>query len=389
MPTARPPHRRRALAVAAAAAFLLALLPGTTAAQDAPVSITTPYPAVAVEPGETATFNLTVTAPTPTPVPLEVTGLPDGWTATLRGGGFVVDGVLAQAEAPPALTLDVDVPAEAEEGEYPIAVSAGAVELPLVLRIATAAGGSVGFEAEFATLQGGSDRTFSFTLTLDNDTPAETTFSLSAEGPPGWLVSARPQNEQLATTVTVAGGETATVTVEADPPDDVPAGTYPLLARAEGGGQLVEAQLAVDVTGNFAMTLTTPEEGRLNAEVSAGETTDVALLVVNDGTAPLQGVTLTGTPPEGWEVTFEPEVVESVAPGEVAEVTARLTAAGDALAGDYLVTFSANAGEGEATDDVEIRTTVETSAVFGILGVALIGIAFLVLIAVFRRFGRR
>src|SRR5690606_34575193 len=127
-------------------------------------------------------------------------------------------------------------------------------------------------------------------------------------GPPGWDVSAHPSAEQRATTVTVEGGGTATVNVTADPPDDVTAGTYPIVLTATGGGREASVELTAEVTGNVDMTLTTPDE-RLNADGTAGGQTRVPLVLVNNGSAPLAGVTFSASPPSGWEVTFEPETV--------------------------------------------------------------------------------
>ncbi len=391
-------RRSSAIPGAALLVALLLLVAATApaAAQEEPppppgqLLVSTPYPAVAVEAGETASFDLTVNAPTARQVDLAVDGLPEGWGATLRGGGFVIDGVFVDPADPPEVTLDVDVPADAVEGTTQVRVTAddgsSTNVLELSLRVAEAVGGNVTLESEFPTLQGASDATFNFDLTLANDTPEEITFGLTAEAPQGWTAEARPSGESQATTTTVAGGEEATITVEVDPPDTAPAGAYPVLVTASGGGHDASVELTVDITGNFAMTLTTADE-RLNATTSAGDSTDLRMLVVNDGTAPLAGVELSASPPTGWEVTFEPETVEVVEPGGVAEVTATITAASDAIAGDYMVPITASVPEADSS--VDIRTTVETSSVVGIIGILLIGIALLALAAVFRRFGRR
>ena len=70
------------------------------------VEVSTPYPAVAVEPGSTASFTLSVRADTRERVDLALSEVPEGWEATLRGGGFVVDGVFADPAEPPEVTLD-------------------------------------------------------------------------------------------------------------------------------------------------------------------------------------------------------------------------------------------------------------------------------------------
>lgn len=174
--------------------------------------------------------------------------------------------------------------------------------------------------------------------------------------------------------------------VEVDPPDDAPAGTYPIAVQASGGGGEARAELEVEITGNFALTLTTPDE-RLNADVQAGRTSEVTLVVVNDGTAPLADVRLSSSPPSDWRVEFEPETIEGLRPGDRARVTAQITPSGDAIAGDYVVTLEADGGD--ASDEAELRTTVETSALWGAIGIGLIALVIGSLAYIFRRFGRR
>jgi uncharacterized membrane protein len=205
-------------------------------------------------------------------------------------------------------------------------------------------------------------------------------------GPEGWQVSARPAGEEQASTLLVGGGATGSVTVTADPPDDVVAGSYPIQVGVSGGGRDAATELQVQITGNFAMTLTTPDE-RLNVDVVADRTTNIALVVVNDGTAPLVGVELTATPPTDWEVVFTPRAIQQILPGERAQAVASITPAGSAVAGDYVVTIEARIPE--TTSQMELRTTVKTSGFWGFVGLLLIVGALVGLGWVFRRYGRR
>ena len=186
---------------------------------------------------------------------------------------------------------------------------------------------------------------------------------------PNWQVTARPSAQQQAATVTVEPGSTATIQLEANPPDDVPAGTYPIAVRATGAGTTVETEIEVEVTGTVRMAFATANE-RLDVDGSAGDVTSVPLVVRNDGSAPLQGVTFSATPPSGWEVTFEPERLEVVPPGQAAAVTARIRPDGDAVAGDYAVTLRSS-GSGQ-NGSLDLRFAVETSGWWGFVGLAII-----------------
>jgi uncharacterized membrane protein len=382
-------RRIRVLVTILAVGAGVAHLGGPSVAQVG-ISLTTPYPAVGVEPGETATFELRVTAPGRERVDLRVTQKPKGWDTTLRGGGFVIDGVFADPDQSPQAQLEVDVPAEAEGGTHRVVVAAssgvGTDTLELDLRVAEAASGSIEVTSQFPSLQGPSDATYTFDLEVTNNTPQETTFSLEALGPEGWQVTARPAGEEQASTLIVAGGQTGSVTVTADPPDDVVADIYPIQVGVSGGGREAAAELQVEITGNFAMTLRTPDE-RLNVDVVADRTTDIQLVVINDGTAPIVGVELAATPPTDWNVNFTPKVIQQIAPGRSAPAVASITPAGNAVAGDYVVTIDARIPE--TTSSMELRTTVKTSGFWGFVGILLIVAALVGLSWVFRRYGRR
>lgn len=353
------------------------------------LQLITPYPAVLVEAGRSVTFNIEVRTSDRQRVSLEVTAVPQGWNATLRGGGFVVDGVTGAPENPPQLQLEVQVPPDAAKGDYEVVLrgTAGGLSdvLPLSLEVAEAVGGAVSLTAEFPSLRGSSDTTFRFNLTLTNNTPEKTAFSLAAQGPRGWDVQARPSAEQQAATVTIEGGSSSTIQVEADPPEDVTAGSYEIRVGADGGGRSTEATLTAEVTGVTRMTLTTPND-RLNADGVAGRRSELGLVVKNEGSAPLSAVRLSASPPSGWKVTFSPPVVDIPAK-QSARVTAQITPAAEAVTGDYAITLTGS-GQG-ATDNVEIRFTVQTSRLWGLVGLLVIAGAVYVLMRVFRRFGRR
>jgi uncharacterized membrane protein len=354
------------------------------------VKLHTPYLGVSVEPGETADFDLEVTAPEGEVVALSVEGVPEGWTAIIRGGGFVVDRVLVSSEVNQRLRLEVDVPADAANGTYRFSVVAegesGSDRLDFSLTVSETVGGGVFLTSEFPVLRGPSDTSFSFSLELENDTPEEIQFGLEGQGPIGWIVEVKPSGQQRASTLTVSGGETRRISVSVDPPDFAPAGTYPILVTVSGGGRSVSIELGVEITGSFDIALLTPDE-RLNLEVEAGSSTEMVLTVVNQGTAPLEEVKLSAVPPRGWEVTFSPEEIDVIAPGESAQVTATVTPAENAIAGDYRMRVTARTAE--VSDRIEIRTTVQTSAVWGLVGVGIIVVALGALTMVFRQFGRR
>jgi uncharacterized membrane protein len=354
---------------------------------------------VSVAPGSKVSFTLTVKTNVRRQVALAVSGVPTGWTATLHGGGYVIEAVTADPTAStPEVRLDVSVPADAAATTARIAVtgSSGSLSdrLALAVTVNPQAGGSVDLKSDFPVLQGPASGTFSFSLTLSNDTPQDLTFSLGATGPAGWTVSARPSSQEQASSTIVNAGSTSTISVSADPPTGVSAGDYPITVTANSGSQTVEAKLGVTIVGDYKLTLTTPD-GRLNASGNAGSQISRSLSVQNDGSAPLTGVKVSATPPSGWKVTFSPsDTLDQIAPGQAGQVTALITPSGDAVAGDYVVSFTASAASADASGSAasasqEIRVTVETSLVWGLVGLLLIAAVLGGLYWVFRTYGRR
>ncbi len=390
MTPTRPHTVRRWLAVPVLAMLALGPIAAPAVADDF-LRVTTPYPAVVAAPGSKVSFSIDIETTLASRVDLEVTGVPTGWTASLRGGGFVVDAVLTTADAPTNVRLDVQVPSDASADTTRITVLAtsdgSAVDLVLDIRVDAEAAGDVTLSTDFPILQGPSDTTFNFNLTLSNGTAEDLVFAANALGPLGWDVVATLTGQALAASATVDAGGTSGISVRVSPPSDAAAGTYAIDVQATAGGQQIPLQLVVQITGSYSLVLATPDQ-RLNGRGSAGAATTQQLKITNTGTAELTDVALTDSAPSGWTVTFDQESVPSIAAngGEVT-VTATITASGDAIAGDYSVTFRAS--NQEANDSVELRWTVETSPLWFAVGIGLIVAVGIGLWWVFQRYGRR
>jgi uncharacterized membrane protein len=367
---------------------LTLLLPAPVAAADG-LQLSTPYPGVVVAPGSRVSFDISIRTTDAERVSLSLEGVPADWTAVLRGGGFVIDAAQTQAGSATTVRLDVTTPPTAAASTTRIEVvgrtGSETVRLPLDVRVSPEAAGQVALRTDFPQLRGPSDANFRFTLTLANDTAEDQAFAVTAAGPSGWQVDARVTSQAQAASAIVQAGGTTAIEVTARPPANVAAGTYPIIVEATGGQHTARTDLAVEVTGSYQVSLTTPD-GRLNAQASAGSVTDLTFVVRNTGTAPLDGVRLTATTPSEWSVTFEPEVV-SVPPGDEVQVTARLTPSSEAIAGDYVTTF--RVANDFANAQAQVRVTVETSLLWGAVGLGLIAAVFIGLILVFQRYGRR
>jgi uncharacterized membrane protein len=367
---------------------LLAVAPTTTAA--AAISLTTPFPAIAVAPGASPSFDISVTTAQPGRVALTVGKVPDGWTAVLRGGGFTIDGIESDGSTATKITLNVTVPPDATASTQRIDVrgvtsSGASTTLSVDVRVSPDAAGNVTLTTDTPQLKGASDTSFSFSLTLTNSTADDLPFSATATGPDGWTVTAQVGSTAQAASVVVKAGSSTTVAVTAKAAQGTPAGDYPIAVDATSGSQSAHADLKVTITGSYKLAMTTPS-GVLSMNASSGSASDITLSLTNSGTADIPGAAMTATAPTGWIVKFDPTPID-VPAGQTVQVVAHVTPSSDAITGDYVTTMTATAPLATATTD--IRVTVQTSALWGALGIGLIALVLLGLWLVFRHFGRR
>ena len=381
---------RRLAAVATAGALALGVAAAPTLAAD-PLAITTPYPAIVVAPGTSVSFNVEVATTTPQRVALSLAGAPDSWEAKLHGGGFVIDAVETNGIDPTDIRVDMTVPTDAS-GTTTLTLTgrtaAETVELVLEVRVDQTASGGISIRNDIPALRGPSTQTFSFSLTVVNDTTEDQTYSATGVGPTGWTVNTTLTGQSQAASAPVDAGSTAGITVAVEPPEDVDAGTYGIQVATSIAGQTLVNDLSVEITGSYSLVVATVDGAPLNGRGGAGSSTPFSLTVTNTGTAAVTNVRLTGTAPTGWEVTFDRATIESIAANATETVTAQIKPSGSAIAGDYVVTLSA-AGDQSTRDSLEIRYAVETSILWGVVGLALIVAVVGGVWWVFQRYGRR
>ena len=387
MLTLPTPWRRRGAVAVLLGSSLTFAMPVLAAG----LTLTTPYPSVSVAPGSKVSFEIALQGNAFQQVALSVSGLPTDWTATLRGGGYVVNGVQTDAAGAATVSLDIQIPVTATDGASTVTVngSGGGTSgsLPLTLQVSSEAAGDVTLSSDFPSLRGASGTTFTFNLTLLNESAEDLTFAVTGVGPEGWEVNATLTGQTQAASAVVKASSSAAVSVSAKPPTDVAPGTYPINVRATVGDRTIDAQLSVEVTGTNALTLTTPDE-RLSNSGSAGAAITQQLVIRNDGTQPLEQVIVSATAPTDWTVTFAPsDTIASIAANDSATVTATIVPSNDAIAGDYVVTYRAQTTDADGS--VDIRMTIETSPLFGFVGLALIALVLFGLWWVFQRYGRR
>jgi uncharacterized membrane protein len=385
-------HRvlRRLLAMGTSAALAIGVAaPGALAAD--PLTVTTPYPAIVVAPGATVSFNVAIATTTPQRVALTLTGAPDAWEAKLHGGGFVIDAVETDAEEATSIRVDLTVPTDAT-GTTQMTLTgktaAETVDLVLEVRVDPEATGAISIKNDIPALRGPSTQSFNFSLSVVNDTTEDQSYSATGNGPTGWTINTTLTGQAQAASAIVKAGSTAGITVAVTPPDDVDAGTYPLQVATSVAGQTLITDLQVEITGTYTLVMAPANQGPLNGRGSAGGSSSFAFTITNTGTAPVTNINLTSAAPTDWEITFDKATIATIGPGASEAVTAQIKPSGAAIAGDYNLTLTA-AGDQSTRDSMEIRYQVETSILWGVIGVALIVAVGAGIWFVFQRYGRR
>lgn len=383
-------QRASSVALAAATMIFASLAPGRPALADAGFTLSTPFPHVEAQPGSSVTINLSVTSAAVDIVALS-SAVPDGWSATMRGGGFVVHAVTSAPADAGEVAIEIDVPPGAAPGSYPIVVTGedagGSASLTVTIEVAATVDNGIELSADFPSLKGDPSSAFTYNLTIANNTPVEQTFTFAPTGPQGWTVTASPTAEARAATTTIDAGGTGTVRVSATPPATVEEGTYPIdVAVTAANGASGTISLTAEVTGTPKMQLTTADQ-RLDVSGKSNAQKRIPLIVSNTGSAALEDVKLAATAPTGWDVSFDPQTIPSVKPNETAQVTAIVKPAANVVAGDYAMTVRSSAGSQSST--VDLRYTVKGSRTLGVVAVGVIVVAVGALAGLFVRFGRR
>jgi uncharacterized membrane protein len=387
---------RRLLAILLPALFAAAA--PLAAAQDPPADIKglyllTDYPAVTVRPGTTSTVELRLHnyATAPERLTLSVAGVPQGWTATLLGGGQPVAAAMPATNGSVSLQLRLEVPQSAKVGTETLTVNAEGpntkLSLPVAVSLAKELPAKLSAQPQLPELRGTARSSFDFQIQIKNDSGKRLLVSLAAEAPRNFETSfTEAYGSQELSAVPIEAGQSKDVKLKVRPPATIEAGRYPVAVRVAAEDATVKTDVALEITGQLKLEIT-GRDGLMSAKATAGADSSVPILVTNTGTAPAEAVELAATPPNGWKVTFEPKTIERIAPGQNQEVQAVITPGSKAIAGDYVVTVRATS-RGESANG-NFRVSVVTSTLWGIAGFGLIGAALLVMVGAVARFGRR
>jgi uncharacterized membrane protein len=239
----------------------------------------------------------------------------------------------------------------------------------------------------YPEIRGPSDATFEFSVEVENKLEKDAVFDLSAQGPKDWDINFKPAYEsKYISSLRLQSNRNQTIAVEVKPALMAAAGEYPIGIRVSSGDAKGEGQLAVILTGTYALEVGTAS-GLLSLNAGRGKPANLSFYVKNSGSAANHDIKFMSFKPENWNVEFNPEQIEAIDPGDLKQVEMTITPYDDALVGDYSISVNV---EGEkASKIIEFRTTVKASAAWGWIGIGIIVAVIGGLFGIFRWLGRR
>jgi uncharacterized membrane protein len=247
---------------------------------------------------------------------------------------------------------------------------------------------------DYPTLEAVATGTLQFNVNMDYKGVANRVFDLKTSAPSGWDVYIQPQYEtgkrisSIAIDSSYSGMSkqiTVVLTAPTYPPPDP--GPYKVLLTATAGTVKGSIELIAKITAKYSMSAA-PTNQLYNTTATAGQNNVFAIQLTNLGSAPITGITFDSTHPDGWEIKFTPDKVDTLKTSDPQSVDVNIKPPPKTVAGDYMITINV-AGKEATADKMDIRVTVKTPTIWGWVGVIVIIIVVAGLFVIFMRFGRR
>lgn len=364
-----------------------------------------PFKDLTVGQGQEATMDAEVVNRTRDPVEVSLTieGVPAGWDINFnsRYPSFPVRSVMVQggdqnSNKSTTLEFKAKVPDNAKPGTYPVKVTAkdtkGTTQYSETINYRVTSKkvetGGIKLSSQYPVLSSASGQTLKFTIDLKNETNKPLPTNLVAQAPQGWTVRFKPQfGDQQISSIQLKENGSETLSVEIDTPATADAKEYPVSIQARAGAFEASTNIKVSLKGTQDLKMGSLA-GTLNTSVTAGTKTPIDFVVGNAGTAPIRNLGfVTKKPSDKWTVEFKPDKIDSLGPGEVRQIKMDILAPDRTIAGDYMLTLTANSAE--VTKSADFRVTVSTPTIWSWLGFGIVGLVVIGLAVVFFRLGRR
>ncbi len=363
------------------------------------ISVSPEYTGIVVSEEEGVNIDLIVTnqGRRDENIDIAVTSIPDGWKAWIKTYSFGVTGVHVESDKSKNLTLRAQPGETVGPGKYTIGirgqtqdkkfVSTSQVTIEVKKKKEEKRPEGIKITTSYPVLQGPTGAKFEFSLEVENRLDKDTIFNLISKGPENWEINFKPAYEQkFISSLRLKADQSQTMAVEVKPYPFAKPGTYPILVKISSAEAEGEAVLKVVLTGTYNLEAGTAT-GLLSLNALRGNKANLSIYVQNTGSAPLNNLQFISFKPENWEVEFNPEKIDTLAPEQLKQVEVSITPTDQALVGDYSVGLRAEGGRVSKT--IELRVTVNASSAWGWIGIGIIVFVMAGLVFLFIRLGRR
>ena len=188
--------------------------------------------------------------------------------------------------------------------------------------------------------------------------------------------------------VFVEAGETETVDADISISQQAEPETRIMEFQAENSSSLTET-VNIEVDGAERHESMNLNIGDRFIRAEPGETIATSLRVRNNGEVTLNNVEIDIEGPEDWEPDMQPEGVDTIGPFESENIDIDIDLPANADIGDEFVEISATSDEYTPEEAEEVRINVTEESNMSIVGLALMAFSLIMLLAVYRKFGRR
>lgn len=252
--------------------------------------------------------------------------------------------------------------------------------------------GKIELTTAYTKLEGTSGTSFEFEVELKYQGSETLIFDLAVTGPKDWVVYTTPSYPKdkrirdIRLEPGISYGEK--VNVAAVPPFWLTPepGEYRITLEASSGEIKGSIDLIAVVTAKYTLSLT-PTEERYNTSATAGKDNYFSAAVINEGSAAIDNITFSSGKPEGWTIEFSPDKVDTLDAADFQTIDVNIKPPAKTIAGDYNITLRASGKQ--ASNNIDIRVTVETSTIWGWVGVGIVVLVVAGLAFIFMRLSRR
>jgi uncharacterized membrane protein len=250
---------------------------------------------------------------------------------------------------------------------------------------------------EFPSIQGQATDTFNYNVVIHYTSKDSRVFDLHPSAPAGWTTYVTPQYDSTKLSSISAEAApfsgTKSIKLVATPPvyPFAPPGKYTISLEVVSESLKATIDVTAEVLPKGTLNaIPANEDGRYNTHAKSGKDNIYSIIVTNTGTSAVKNVSFTtSNKPDGWDVSFNPDKIESLEVLDAKTIDVNIKPQSNTASGDYMLSLRVT-GEGiTSAVNMDVRVIVETSTIWGWVGVIIIIIVIIGLFTIFMRFGRR